>query len=71
MKAKHRSDDDIAALVKNKLADCLEKAKDVDEIVALSNALAKWKADDEGEWGQELPSESRRLSESAGNSAGR
>lgn len=69
---KHRSDDAIAALVKNKLADCLEKAKDVDAIVALSNALSKWKPDEEGEWGAELPSESRSLpSEPSGNSAGR
>lgn len=71
MKPKQRSDEEIAAMVKNKLADCLERAKDVDAIVLLSNALSKWQHDDEGEWGQELPRESRSLNESAGNSAGR
>lgn len=71
-KAGQRSDDEIAALVKNKLADALEKAKDVDAIVALSNALSKWQHDDEGEWGAELPRESRSLnSEPVGDSARR
>lgn len=68
----HASDDDIAVMVKNKLATQLEKAKDVNSVVALANALAKWmKKDDGDEWGQELPSESRVLNEPAGNSAGR
>ena len=68
---KGKSDEEIAAMVKMKLAAALERAKDVDTTVLLANALNKWMdTKDEGEWGQELPSESRSLNEPAGNSAG-
>ena len=70
-----RTDEQIAVMVKNKLANLIETSKDVDAVVALANAFTKLRAvemkADEGDWGQELPKETRSLnSEPAGNSSG-
>ena len=62
---KRLSDDAIAVMVKNKLADMIQGSSVAEEVVALANAFTKLRAvelkQEEGDWGEELPSEARPL----------
>lgn len=61
MRKQRKSDDDIAVMLKNKLVEMIDGAKDVASIVALTNAFAKLRGvelkADEGSWGEDLPNE--------------
>ena len=54
-----QSDDAISILLKNKLVDMIGKTKDVNTVVALTNAFAKLRSvelkQEQGEYGEDLP----------------